>query len=227
MNILERLENLRRKNTNEWYNEFVEVAYSGFVFLGQTSVNLETAGRLRHSPRNQISGFLLGQIKMNTCSKCGITKSSTEFNKEPLNINGLSSWCKECKNKQSALWRSKNRDKDCARKEKYYAENRLSMIEKACLWAKENVEKKHSHYKNRRAKLNGSSGNVTAGQWKEILDKYGNKCLRCGTTERLSQDHVVPLELGGLHSVDNLQPLCRSCNSKKHTKIIDYRIGAK
>ena len=36
-------------------------------------------------------------------------------------------------------------------------------------------------------------------------------------------DHVVPLKLGGANTVDNVQPLCGSCNCKKHLKIIDYR----
>jgi len=51
-------------------------------------------------------------------------------------------------------------------------------------------------------------------------DKY---CLCCGTTDRLSIDHVIPISKGGLNIIDNLQTLCVSCNSKKRDKIIDYR----
>lgn len=49
------------------------------------------------------------------------------------------------------------------------------------------------------------------------------KCLGCGRVEKLTVDHVVPLSLGGNNWPANLQPLCLSCNLKKHTKIIDYR----
>jgi len=31
------------------------------------------------------------------------------------------------------------------------------------------------------------------------------------------------LAAGGTHDPDNVQPLCKSCNSKKAIKIIDYR----
>ncbi len=31
-------------------------------------------------------------------------------------------------------------------------------------------------------------------------------------------DHIVPLAAGGSNTIDNLQPLCRSCHSKKTVK---------
>jgi 5-methylcytosine-specific restriction endonuclease McrA len=39
----------------------------------------------------------------------------------------------------------------------------------------------------------------------------------------LTRDHVVPLKHGGLNTIENIQPLCGSCNSRKHLKHIDYR----
>jgi 5-methylcytosine-specific restriction endonuclease McrA len=36
-------------------------------------------------------------------------------------------------------------------------------------------------------------------------------------------DHIKPLSKGGDLIKENVQYLCRSCNSKKHTKYIDYR----
>ena len=56
-----------------------------------------------------------------------------------------------------------------------------------------------------------------------VFTKYGRECLCCGSAEKIALDHVVPITKGGADDVGNLQPLCRSCNSKKGTKIIDYR----
>ena len=48
-----------------------------------------------------------------------------------------------------------------------------------------------------------------------VLDRDGHECVRCGATESLTMDHVTPRSHGGRATEDNLQTLCRSCNSKK------------
>ncbi|WP_409449899.1 HNH endonuclease [Chryseobacterium sp.] len=52
----------------------------------------------------------------------------------------------------------------------------------------------------------------------KILIKKCNACLHCGTTEKLSIDHIVPLIKKGSNDINNLQILCISCNSKKGSK---------
>lgn len=47
------------------------------------------------------------------------------------------------------------------------------------------------------------------------LNKYNNRCANCGTTRHLSIDHIIPWSLGGLTTKDNLQVLCKKCNSSK------------
>lgn len=47
-------------------------------------------------------------------------------------------------------------------------------------------------------------------------DKY--RCVHCGTHKNLCVDHIHPESLGGPTEFDNLQTLCRSCNSKKGTR---------
>ena len=40
-------------------------------------------------------------------------------------------------------------------------------------------------------------------------------CLHCGTRRYLSLDHIIAESRGGPSTIENLQTLCRSCNSKK------------
>lgn len=56
-----------------------------------------------------------------------------------------------------------------------------------------------------------------------IYRRDGNACLRCGARQPLTVDHIVPVVLGGTSNEQNLQTLCRSCNSSKGTKTADYR----
>lgn len=37
--------------------------------------------------------------------------------------------------------------------------------------------------------------------------------------------HVIPLAKGGENTVENMQPLCRNCNSAKGVDNADYRGG--
>ena len=53
---------------------------------------------------------------------------------------------------------------------------------------------------------------------KEILERDG-RCIECGSSEDLTLDHIVPRSLGGSHEEENLQTLCRRCNSAKNNRI--------
>jgi hypothetical protein len=62
-----------------------------------------------------------------------------------------------------------------------------------------------------------------------VLDRDKWTCQLCGERTPKSKrgtshpkapeiDHIVPISLGGPHSVDNLQCACRSCNASKNAK---------
>jgi hypothetical protein len=56
-----------------------------------------------------------------------------------------------------------------------------------------------------------------------VFSRDGMKCLRCGTKDSLSIDHIVSLSQGGDNAITNLQTLCTSCNSAKGGATKDYR----
>jgi len=71
----------------------------------------------------------------------------------------------------------------------------------------------------------GNGGSHSLGEWNTLKAQYNFTCPSCRKREpeiRLSQDHIIPLSKGGSDNIENIQPLCRLCNSKKNTKIIKY-----
>lgn len=47
--------------------------------------------------------------------------------------------------------------------------------------------------------------------------EFGGRCVKCCQEMNgfLDKDHVIPIYIGGSDSIDNIQPLCRSCNCSK------------
>ncbi|MES2463616.1 MAG: HNH endonuclease signature motif containing protein [Armatimonadota bacterium] len=65
---------------------------------------------------------------------------------------------------------------------------------------------------------------MSVEQWREVCELYQNRCLRCGLVPaRLVPDHVIPLAKGGTNYIENIQPLCFSCNVIKKDDCTDYR----
>ena len=89
------------------------------------------------------------------------------------------------------------------------------------------ISKDRNHYDyERRALERGTLGSHTLGEWETLKVQYGFTCPCCRQSEpeiKLTEDHIIPLSKGGSNYIENIQPLCKSCNSKKHTKIINYK----
>lgn len=52
-----------------------------------------------------------------------------------------------------------------------------------------------------------------------IYDRDGYACVECEGTDNLSLDHIWPHSRGGEDTLENLQTMCRSCNSKKGARV--------
>lgn len=80
---------------------------------------------------------------------------------------------------------------------------------------------KHStEVQNIRAKKLGIEGKISKAEWDNKLKSFDGKCVNCGSDKDIVIDHIMPLSKGGANKIDNVQPLCRGCNSRKRDKII-------
>ena len=60
---------------------------------------------------------------------------------------------------------------------------------------------------------------MTNARRKQVYQRDGGMCLKCGTSTWLTIDHIVPKSVGGCNSMVNLQTLCKPCNLKKGARI--------
>lgn len=76
---------------------------------------------------------------------------------------------------------------------------------------------------NRSAKM-GAKGTFTYEEWVILRQHFGDICGRCKKPlVRPVIDHVIPLSRGGTNYIENIQTLCKDCNSGKGARPADYR----
>ncbi|MFZ2488419.1 MAG: HNH endonuclease [Anaerolineae bacterium] len=56
---------------------------------------------------------------------------------------------------------------------------------------------------------------LTPQKRQRIRERDNNKCVICGSGDRLEVDHIIPAAIGGTNEDSNLQTLCMKCNRAK------------
>ena len=77
----------------------------------------------------------------------------------------------------------------------------------------------------RRKRIKQQGGTHSAGEWETLKAQFNWTCPSCKKVEpeiKLTRDHIIPISRGGTDNIENIQPLCKPCNSKKHTQTIKY-----
>ena len=106
-------------------------------------------------------------------------------------------------------------EKTNAERRQRYAENPEPERERSRQFRQENPAYVKAAGRLRRNRERQAMGSHTEAEWLAILEKHGNRCAHCKKPSKLTRDHIVPLIAGGTDFAYNIQPLCRSCNSKK------------
>ncbi len=152
---------------------------------------------------------------MKTCCTCKEEKEETEFHRNNTRKDGLTSRCKQC-----AIRVVQERRKDPAYRARQCVWNSR--------WAAEHVEKVRAiknECQKKKYRLLLKAGKISDVLRMFVYERDNQKCLSCGTSERLSIDHIQPISTGGRSDIDNLQTLCTSCNAKKQQATIDFRLS--
>jgi 5-methylcytosine-specific restriction endonuclease McrA len=150
--------------------------------------------------------------------------------------------CEDCAAGKRAAYKEHNKEQIKARSAAYREAHREEIAEKQRRWREQNPERYYEIHAaakkrnkialraaahRRRLQRDAAPGTYTAKEWQELKVQYDYRCLMCYRREPeiiLTVDHIVPISKGGSNTIDNLQPLCKGCNSRKHVAIVDLRL---
>lgn len=172
------------------------------------------------------------------CKSCLEDKPSEDFYPNKTYASGVTSKCKVCLRKATKHYVSLKPEKYKQDRKERYWKNREDNIKKVVEWGRQNKDKRKIAKDKWRAKnktltnhltkgyhyrRKGAKGKHTLKEWIELCRNVNGKCVACHVEAKLTKDHIIPLSKGGTDYIDNIQPLCVSCNSKKGNKyIINY-----
>lgn len=108
------------------------------------------------------------------------------------------------------------REKISVSKRKYFAKNNPNYIP---------LSYRDDRKKVRRERIKIYGGFHSVGEWETLKAQYNFTCPSCKKQEpkiKLTRDHIIAISKGGSDNIENIQPLCVSCNSRKSTKSIRY-----
>lgn len=163
------------------------------------------------------------------CTGCG---STGPFEKKKDRPNTYRSRCRACLierlQKWAKEWAITHRDRLREANAEWRSANKDYLRRKYLANREQTLARTNRNKRRLRAGRYGVLEDFTHAEWLTLLARYGNRCICCGKpqsecAESLAADHVIPLSQGGSGGIDNIQPLCNSCNGRKGRKNIDYR----
>lgn len=161
-------------------------------------------------------------------------KSHREQNRDRLAADAKARYeaDKEGRRRKASEWREANMARVLAVKARYYAEERDRVRALQAEWRRNNPERIQAIRRRRETKKRtvlADPGRHTPEQWAALVSQHCGRCVYCKAETIMTVDHIVPLCKGGSDRIENLQPLCRACNSRKwgmtHDEYVAYLAG--
>ncbi len=136
---------------------------------------------------------------------------------------------KDHRMRYNQLEETRERDRQDSRQ--YYQQHTVECLARVKKYQEDNPDKVSMYHKKASALRRASKrvgDKITNEEWHNLCEEVNYCCVYCGknfTFTELTMDHLLPLSRGGQHTLSNILPACRSCNSKKGTKTFAEYLG--
>ncbi|MGW9568820.1 HNH endonuclease [Prescottella equi] len=160
------------------------------------------------------------------CTGCEQELPLSGFHVNRRNQDGRQSRCRECQCSARNQYRTENPELERERARAYREANPELERERRRKYHAENpISERLRCGKNRARRRGLPADEITPEELHQHWQVQGiqpDRCIYCpGPFEHL--DHILPISLGGGHTIDNLIPSCEHCNlKKKNTPLIDF-----
>lgn len=192
---LKKSEEIKKKNSERYYLKREEI--------------LEQCKKYRESHKEQIKGRSLEWARKNPEKRRAIIRRHYEkkLREDP-------EWGNKKARKYYYMNLERSRQKIREYRKKKPAWNRLQKYKRRMRCGSGQVDKKH---------LNKEFDTLV----KNKLEDQKYKCVYCGVDirENYSIDHIVPLSKGGTNDIDNIDLVCKPCNTRKSTRSKEYYLS--
>lgn len=168
------------------------------------------------------------------CAACG---GVSTFTGGTGRGKGSGIYCSKCRgetvSEYRAFLRKRYVDKIRAHRRQWYLKNRehaltyarqyiLDNPGKRKVWMDANRDMVRQWTQRRRARIKGNGTYVvTPRDLSRALARHDHACAYCRcplTPKTITWDHIIPISRGGRHSIGNLAPACKPCNSAKRDR---------
>lgn len=161
----------------------------------------------------------MGAMTAKTCTKCGDTKTLSEFHLNNTTRDGLHSRCKDCAKAVAKAHYVANREAKKAYARKHRQETMSATLKRERAYRLANPHVKwEAHYREQSLAL-GFLPIVVPFAKADLIDRYGDACVHCGGIFEELDHYPVPIALGGAHSLENCVPSCLACNRAQISRI--------
>jgi 5-methylcytosine-specific restriction endonuclease McrA len=152
------------------------------------------------------------------CNSCFEIKPAKEFYVEKYSANGLLGHCISCDKKRQDAFRAKRRKPLIRKDPEIIKENRRKIKARYKKSIKGKLANTLAQHRRKATLKSVESKNYTPTQVSARFTEFDNQCVYCGSKEKITIDHFIPISKFGADKIENIVPACIKCNSSKNNK---------